>query len=97
MFHFATFKLFSLFMTFVAVYDCDCASDESLIVKACGATNPVPITSSRNSLRIIFKTDSSRNATGFKAVWTTDTENINSIQSPDYPLPYPNNADQVNQ
>ena len=89
--------LFDLFfMNFVAVYDCNCDSDESLIVKACGITNPVPIISSSNSLRIIFKTDNSRNATGFKAVWTTDTENINSIQSPDYPLSYPNNADQVN-
>ena len=31
-------------MNCVAVYDCDCASDESLIVKYCGITNPIPIT-----------------------------------------------------
>ena len=80
---------------FVAVYDCNCVSDESLIVKACGKTNPVPITSSSNSLRIEFKTDSSRNAMGFKAIWTTDTENFNSIQSLNYPQPYPNNANEV--
>ena len=72
------------------VYD----SDESLIVKACGRTPPVPITSSSNSLRIVFKTDGSRNATGFKATWFTDTV-INSIKSPNYPLLYPINADQV--
>ena len=82
-------------MHFVAAYDCDCDSDESLIVKACGTTIPVPITSSSNSLRIVFKTDSSRNATGFKASWTTNTDNINSIQSPNYPQPYPNNANEV--
>ena len=74
----------------LSVYD----SDESLIVKACGSTPPVPITSSSNSLRIVFKTDGSRNATGFKVSWFTDTI-INSIQSPNYPLFYPDNADQV--
>ena len=79
----------------VAVYDCHCDSDESLIVKACGITNPLPITSSSNSLRIVFKTDNSRNAIGFKALWTTDTKNINSIQSPNYPQPYPNSANEV--
>ena len=75
---------------YITVYD----SDESLIVKSCGSTPPVPITSSSNSLRIVFKTDGSRNATGFKVSWFTDTV-INSIQSPNYPQHYPNNADQV--
>ena len=74
----------------LSVYD----SDGSLIVKACGRTPPVPITSSSNSLRIVFKSDSSRNATGFKAAWFTDTV-INNITSPNYPLPYPNNVDKV--
>ena len=87
--------IFYCILNFVAAYDCDCASDESLIIKACGTTNPVPISSSSNSLRIVFKTDNSRNATGFKAVWTTDTENFNSIQSPNYPQPYPNGANEV--
>ena len=77
----------------VAVYDCNCDSDESLIVKACGITNPVPITSSSNSLRIVFKTDNTRNSAGFRAVWTT--ENINWILSPNYPQPYPNYANEV--
>ena len=81
------------FMNFVAAYDCNCASDESLIVKSCGTTNPVPITSSSNSLRIVFKTDNTRNSAGFRAVWTT--ENINWILSPNYPQPYPNDANEV--
>ena len=71
------------------VYD----SDESLVVKACGSTPPDLVTSSSNSLRIVFKTDGSRNATGFKALWTTD--DINSIKSPNYPLYYPNIANEV--
>ena len=74
---------------FVTVYD----SDQSLIVKACGRTPPVPIISSTNSLSIVFKTDGLRNATGFKAFWST--ESINSINSPDYPLYYPRFTDEV--
>ena len=97
-----TFKLviqlellyFLFLLNFVAAYDCNCDSDESLIVKACGIRNPVPITSSSNSLRIVFKTDGSRNAIGFKVSWFTDTI-INSIQSPNYPLNYPYNAYEV--
>ena len=64
-----------------------------MIVKACGRTNPVPIISSSNSLKIVFKTDALRNATGFKAVWST--ENIKSMNSPDYPLYYPRFTDKV--
>ena len=82
-------------MNFVAVYDCNCDSDESLIVKACGITNPVPITSSSNSLRIVLKTDNARNNTGFKALWTTNTVNINWIHSPNYPQLYPDDDDEV--
>ena len=75
----------------ITVYD----SDESLIVKACGSTPPDLIMSSSNSLSIVFKTDGSRNATGFKALWSTE-KNISSIKSPNYPRLYPaNNADQV--
>ena len=82
-------------MNFVTVYDCDCATEDRLIVKACGIKNPVPITSSSNSVRIVFKTDISRNATGFKALWTTNTVNMNWIHSPNYPQPYPNDANEV--
>ena len=71
------------------VYD----SDESLIVKACGSNLPDLVTSSSNSLRIVFKTDGSRNASGFRALWST--ANINSLKSPNYPLFYTNDADQV--
>ena len=74
----------------ITVYD----SDESLIVKACGKTKPVPITSSSNSLRVVFKTDGSRNATGFKALWSKDMI-INIIKSQNYPLTY-HNANEVN-
>ena len=64
-----------------------------MIVKACGNTPPDLVTSRGNSLRIVFKTDGSRNATGFRALWTT--ENINSIKSSGYPAFYPNNAEEV--
>merc|ERR1719270_3362612 len=75
---------------YVEAYD----SDDNLIVKACGRKNPVPITSSSNNLKLIFKSDSSRNFTGFKALWTTNTESIKNIQSPNYPGLYPNNANE---
>ena len=65
------------------------------MVRACGRTNPVPVTSSSNKLKLIFGSDSSRNSMGFKASWTTDTENMNSIQSPNYPGIYPNDANEV--
>ena len=64
-------------------------------MKACGTTPPDLVTSSSNSLRIVFKTDGSRNATGFRAFWFMDTFNI--IQSPNYPMLYPNNANQVDE
>ena len=74
----------------ITVYD----SDESLIGKAaCGRTPPDPVTTSSNSLTVVFKTDGSRNATGFRASWTT--ENINIIKSTNYPLVYPNNDEKV--
>ena len=62
------------------------SDDEYPIVKACGTTPPNLIVSSSNRLRLNFKTDGSRNATGFKASWTIET--VYSITSPDYPLPY---------
>ena len=47
-------------------------SDGSLIVKLCGTYNSIaPIFSSNNFLTVVFKTDSSNNATGFKASWTS--------------------------
>ena len=73
----------------ITVYD----SDESLIVKACGSTPPEIVTSSSNSLRVVFKTDGSRNATGFKVSWFMHTNNI--IKSPNFPLNYPDLADEV--
>merc|ERR1719282_2319217 len=75
---------------YIEVYD----SDGTVIVKACGKSNPIPVTSSSNNLKLIFKADNSRNATGFKAIWTTESD-INSIQSPNYPLLYPNDANEV--
>ena len=69
-------------------------SDESLIVKACGRTPPDLISSMGNTLRLVFKTDSSRNGTGFKSLWFTDTD-FNSIKSPNYPLLYPKDTSEV--
>ena len=52
------------FMIWMAVTD-------GLNVKAaCGGTPPETVTSCSNSLRIVFKTDSSRNATGFTGSWS---------------------------
>ena len=68
-------------------------SDNSLIVKACGTVPPPVVVSSSNSLTLNFKTDGSRNATGFKAYWTIDT--VNSITSPDYPKPFQEDNDEV--
>ena len=82
--------MFYLKLYICSVYD----SDGSLNIKACGKTNPLPIISTKNSLRIIFKTDSNRNAGGFKALWTTGL--INSFHSPRYPSPYRSYDDKVN-
>ena len=75
----------------IAVYD----SDGSLIVKSCGATPPDLIISSSNSLKTVFKSDNARHYEGFKVSWTT-TQNVNSIKSQNYPLPYHNDANEVN-
>ena len=61
---------FSEILIIVIVYD----SDDSLRVKACGSSIPDLVTSSSNSLRLVFKTDNSRNATGFKALWTATND-----------------------
>ena len=74
----------------IAVYD----SDDSLIVKSCGTTPPDLVISSSNSLKTVFKSDNARHYEGFKVSWTT-TQNINSIKSPNYPLPYHNDANEV--
>ena len=71
-------------------------SDDSLIVKLCGTiTDIAPIFSSSNYMTIVFKTDNSRNSTGFKASWSLLEVEGNFINSPNYPLFYPNNADEV--
>ena len=71
-------------------------SDDSLIAKLCGAiTDIAPIFSSSNSLTIVFKTDNSRNATGFRASWTSVDNVDDIIKSPNYPLYYTINEDKV--
>ena len=71
-------------------------SDDSLIVKLCGTiTDIAPIFSSSNSMTIVFKTDNSRNSTGFKASWSSLGVEDNMIKSPNSPLFYPINADKV--
>ena len=68
-------------------------SDDSLLLKSCGTTLPEPIVSRSNNLRIVLKTDHSRNASGFEASWTV--ADINVMKTPNYPLAYPDNSDQV--
>ena len=68
-------------------------SDDGLLFKSCGTSLPEPIMSKSNSLRIVFKTDHSRNAIGFKASWTVG--DVGVIKTPNYPLAYPDNSDQV--
>ena len=71
-------------------------SDGSLIVKLCGTYNSIaPIFSSNNFLTVVFKTDSSNNATGFKASWTSVDIEGSIIKSQHYPLFYPLDVDQV--
>ena len=71
-------------------------SDDSLIAKLCGAiTDIAPIFSSSNFMTIVFKTDNSRNSTGFKALWSSLEAEGNNLMSPNYPLFYPNNANKV--
>ena len=93
--------------SFFAVID----SDDSMIIKLCGTitdiapigpigplgtiTRIAPIFSSSNFMTIVFKTDNSRNATGFKASWSSLEVEGKIIKSPNYPLFYPNDADQV--
>ena len=78
--------------SFFAVFD----TDDTVISKLCGTiTDIAPIFSSSNYMTIVFKTDNSRNSTGFKASWSLLEVEGNFINSPNYPLFYPNNADEV--
>ena len=45
----------------------------------------------------MFKSDNLETRTGFQAIWTATTEapTIPIIKSPNYPLDYPNNAEEV--
>ena len=73
-------------------------SDDSVIAKLCGTiTDIAPIFSSSNSMTIVFKTDNSRNATGFEASWTSVDAVGDIIKSPNYPLYYPSNEEKVKQ
>ena len=78
--------------SFFSVFD----SDDSVISKLCGTiTDIAPIFSSSNFMTIVFKTDNSRNSTGFKALWSSLEVEGNIIKSPISPLVYPNNANEV--
>ena len=71
-------------------------SDDTVVSKLCGTiTDIAPIFSSSNFMTIVFKTDNSRNSTGFKASWSSLEVEGKIIKSPNYPLFYPNDADQV--
>ena len=78
--------------SFFAVID----SDDSMIIKLCGTiTDIAPILSSSSFMTIVFKTDVSRNSTGFKASWTSIKAEGNIIKSPNYPLYYPPSYEKV--
>ena len=71
-------------------------SDDSLIVKFCGTNKSIaPIFSRGNTMTVVFKTDDSRSLTGFKATWTSINIVGEIIKSPNYPLLYPDQVDQV--
>ena len=72
-------------------------SDDTVVSKLCGTitTDIAPIFSSSNFMTIIFKTDNSRNSTGFKASWSSLEVEGSIIKSPNYPLFYPFNANEV--
>ena len=72
-----------------AVHD----TDGTMKMKYCGMTIPEPFMSSGRNITVVFHSDESRNGTGFRAYWFTDTHDI--IKSPNYPLDYPDNANEV--
>ncbi|KAK3802337.1 hypothetical protein RRG08_010589, partial [Elysia crispata] len=65
----------------------------------CGSGISAPIMASGNFMFLHFTTDDSITASGFQAQWTTNqgcgqalTGNNGTLQSPNYPYSYPNNA-----
>ncbi|XP_061178089.1 cubilin-like [Saccostrea echinata] len=73
------------------------------IGKKCGTTVPEQFTSQSNGIRIIFKTDYSVSANGFKIQYNFVTDgcgglyhsNTGLISSPNYPSSYPHNTECV--
>ncbi|XP_052697133.1 cubilin-like isoform X2 [Crassostrea angulata] len=73
------------------------------IGKKCGATVPQPFTSQSNGIRIIFKTDFSVAANGFRIQYQFVTDGCGGlfhdesglISSPNYPSSYPHNTECV--
>ena len=75
-----------------AVFD----SDDTVLSKLCGNITVIaPIFSSSNFMTIIFKTDNSRNYSGFKASWSSLEVEGSIIKSPNSPLFYPSYANEV--
>jgi cubilin len=71
-----------------------------LMKKKCGKTKPAQFTSKTNKVTIIFHTDSSVTATGFKLSWkavsaAAGLPTTGTIQSDNFPKSYPNNQDKT--
>ncbi|XP_026326618.1 cubilin homolog [Hyposmocoma kahamanoa] len=80
---------------YVKIYDGP-SSESRLVGKFCGNTFPKTFTSSTNKLFIVFKSDHSLSAEGFKITYeTVCQQNIigdsGVIKSPGYPFTYPEN------
>ncbi|XP_056155801.1 cubilin [Lampris incognitus] len=73
------------------------AETDPLIGKYCGTTLPAPILSTANTLWIRFKSDSSVNSAGFRALYTVGCggtfSGTGQIHSPYHPGTYPRNKE----
>ena len=67
-------------------------TDGMMKKKYCGMTMPELFTSSGRNITVVFHSDGSRNATGFKVTWFSSEV---TISSPNFPENYDDNYDMV--
>ena len=67
-------------------------TDGMMKMKYCGMTMPDQFTSSGRNITVVFHSDGSRNATGFKAIWFSSEV---AISSPNFPENYSDGYDMV--
>ena len=67
-------------------------TDGMMKMKYCGMTMPDQFTSSGRNITVVFHSDGSRNATGFKAIWFSSEV---TISSPNFPQNYDDDYDMV--